>query len=321
MRLLSALLALALLAGAAWLVAPRLTWPEAAGIEAPVLPGGDLDLWLAAREGVFDDITPGTEKRILWAAEPGARTPLAVIYLHGFSATRQEISPVPERVAEGLGANLFLTRLAGHGRSGEALAQAGVEDWAADLAEAMALGARLGERVVVMGTSTGGSIAVLAALDPGYRDQIAAVVTLAPNFALMSPQAWMLDLPWAATWLPALMGQERSWEAPDAASARYWTTRYPTTAIFPMRAVQNAAAAANHAEAQVPLLVFYAAGDTVVDPVATARAVEAWGARADAVLITDAEDPDQHILAGDLRSPSTTEAIVTRTLEWVADLQ
>jgi alpha-beta hydrolase superfamily lysophospholipase len=226
MRLLSALLAVALLAGAAWLVAPRMTWPLAAQIEARV-PGENLDAWLAAREGVFDDITEGTQKVIRWAGEAGTRTPLAVIYLHGFSATRQEISPVPELVAEGLGANLFLTRLAGHGRGGAALGAASVDDWASDLAEAMAIGARLGERVVLMGTSTGGSIAVLAALDPGYEAQVAAVVALAPNFALMSPQAWMLDLPWAARWLPSVMGAERSWEAPDEASARYWTTPLP----------------------------------------------------------------------------------------------
>ena len=316
MRKLSLILAVAIALGALWLSAPRLHWPEAASLQAPE-PGADLDAWLAAREGVFDDITPGTEKVIRWAGAQGARTPLSVVYLHGFSATRQEIAPLPEQVAEGLGANLFQTRLAGHGRGGAAHGAAQVEDWALDLAEAMAVGRRLGERVVLIGTSTGGSIAALAALDPAYRADIAAVVAFAPNFGLMAEQAWMLDLPWAQSWLPGLMGRERTWEAPDPLSALYWTTRYPTEAVFPMRAVQRAAAAADHAGAEVPLLVFYAAGDRVVDPAATARVVAAWGAPAEAVLVSDAADPDQHILAGDLRSPGTTEALVLQTLDWL----
>ena len=320
MRLTSVILALAIALGALWLSAPRLVWPEAASLQAPE-PGADLDAWLAAREGAFDDITPGTEKVIRWAGAPGARTPLAVVYLHGFSATRQEISPLPEQVAEGLGANLFLTRLAGHGRGGAALGAARVEDWALDLAEAMAVGRRLGERVVLIGTSTGGSIAALAALDPEYRADIAAVVTFAPNFGLMAGQAWMLDLPWAQSWLPAVMGRERSWEAPDPLSALYWTTRYPTEAIFPMRAVQRAAAAADHGAAEVPLLVFYSAGDRVVDPAATAQVVADWGAPVESGLVSDAADPDQHILAGDLRSPATTAPMVARTLAWLGDLR
>ena len=75
----------------------------------------DLDSYLRDREAVVGGITPGTEKRILWAGAAGARTDWAVVYLHGFSATSEEIRPVPDRVAAGLGANLYFTRLAGYG--------------------------------------------------------------------------------------------------------------------------------------------------------------------------------------------------------------
>lgn len=63
----------------------------------------DLDGWLAEQEQKFGDIVPGTEKQIFWAGEAGARTPLSIVYLHGFSATLGEIRPVPDRVAAALG--------------------------------------------------------------------------------------------------------------------------------------------------------------------------------------------------------------------------
>jgi alpha-beta hydrolase superfamily lysophospholipase len=310
---------LAALAAGAWISDPKPHWPQAAAIAAP-MPGDDLDQWLATREAVFPDIIPGTEKHITWAGEPGQRTPVALIYLHGFSATRQEISPVAERIAAALGANLFATRLAGHGRPGAALADATLTDWATDLAEAMAVARRLGDRIVLIGTSTGGSIATLAALDPAYRDEIAALVMVSPNYGLNDSQAWLLDLPHARVWVPMAVGETYEWQPRNDRHARYWTTRYPTTALFPMRAVQREAAAANHAAATVPALIFYAAGDQVVDPAATARVIQAWGARVDAHVVEGADDPGQHVLAGDILSPSTTDLVVETTLAWLADL-
>lgn len=301
----------------AWATSPREGWP---GALPPPAPGDDLDDWLAAREALFDDLTPGTEKTIIWAGEPGARTDLAVIYIHGFSASRQEIAPVPERIAQALGANYFATRLAGHGRDGAALAVASLDDWALDISEAVAIGRRLGDRIVLMGTSTGGSLATLAALEPEWQGDIAALITVSPNYALNGRQIRVLDLPWAQTWLPLVAGGERRWEPFNEGHARYWTLAYPTGALFSLRTAQRAAAAADHAAARVPMLVFYAPRDEVVVPAATARVIERWGARADAHVIDNAEDPNQHVITGEIRAPSTSDLVVETSLNWLADL-
>ncbi len=41
--------------------------------------GVDVDAYFANRESRFDDITPGTEKRVIWRTEAGAKTPLATV--------------------------------------------------------------------------------------------------------------------------------------------------------------------------------------------------------------------------------------------------
>ncbi len=148
------LLVILLLSGALWASAPQDVVDRQIAFQDSTL-GEDLDAYLSQKELQFPDIRPNTEKRIVWAGEKGARTPLAVIYVHGFSATSEEIRPVPDEVAAALGANLFFTRLAGHGRTGEALASATAGDWIEDMAEAMAIGRRLGDRVLVISTSTG----------------------------------------------------------------------------------------------------------------------------------------------------------------------
>ena len=67
---------------ALWAFAPRQSVDARIAFDATALPEG-LDAWLATREGVFTDITPGAQKQIIWAATKGAKTPLAVVYLHG----------------------------------------------------------------------------------------------------------------------------------------------------------------------------------------------------------------------------------------------
>ena len=67
----------------------------------PRIPDNPAD-WIAqevagqSREAVV----PGAEKRIRWfQGKENSRTEFAVVYLHGFSATRQELAPVPELLA------------------------------------------------------------------------------------------------------------------------------------------------------------------------------------------------------------------------------
>lgn len=322
-RLLFLLAALAAALAGLWLAAPVDRLPRQAEITPafpPELPVVMIDDWLRAREAQFPDLTPGTEKTVVWAGEPGTRTPIALVYLHGFSATRAEIEPVPQLVARALGANLFLTRLAGHGRPGAALAQATTADWALDLDEAVGLGRRLGARVVLIGTSTGGSLAALAALDPALAGDIAGIVMISPNFGLQSDLAWMLDLPFGRQWLPAIMGRERAFEAQNPDHARYWTTRYPTEALFAMRAVQRQAGAADYGAARMPLLVLLAEGDQVVNPDATRAVVARWGGPARIEVIEGADDPAQHVIAGRILSPSTTASVAELIAGWIAEL-
>ena len=164
--------------------------------------GDDLDRYLAEAEARVPNLKPGAEKTIRWAGVPGVKTDIALIYVHGFSASRNEIQPVPERVAEALGANLFQTRLVGHGRDGPALGGARANDWINDMAEALAIGAQLGERVVVIGTSTGATLSLLFSVNPGFEFAMSGMILISPNFEIAAEGANLLTRPFARTIVP-----------------------------------------------------------------------------------------------------------------------
>lgn len=307
--------ALALLALAA-LLGPRLLLDTT--LRALSLPA-DLDGYLARAEAQLPNLRPQANRRILWHdAAAKARTGFAVVYLHGFSAGPVDTAPLAQRVAADLGANLYLARLRGHGSDGAAMARATANDWLNDAAEACAIGARLGERVLVIGTSTGATLAVALALLPGC-ERLHALALISPNFGAADPRDRLLRLPWAARLVPLLV-PTYSFEPANAQQARHWTTAYPSSTLLQLAALVDHVLAQPLESIAVPVLTLYAPGDRVIDVermlAARARIGVDRGAANELVAIAGSDDPWQHTLAGDILSPSTTAQVARRIAEF-----
>lgn len=315
------LLILVLVLVGLWLLAPRSGVDRVIAFSETDIPA-DIETWINQREQTFSDIRAGDEKRILWAGARGAKTPLAIVYIHGFSAGPAEIRPVPEEVARALGANLFFTRLAGHGRDGAAMAGASAEDWLFDMAEAMAVGRRLGERVIVIGTSTGGTLAALAATDPQLNEGLAGTVLISPNFGIHPPAQWLLDAPFIESWGRLVAGETRAFTPLNPEQARHWTTEYPTEALYPMARLIRAARAADYAQAATPALFLYAPADQVIDPARIPPVIEAWGGptQVERREMQGDDDPYCHVIAGDILSPGQTEPVIAIITDWARGL-
>jgi esterase/lipase len=309
-----ALPALAYFAGPVYRVDARIT--------APSLPtaGGDaavLEPWLAAAESRFPDIVPGAEKTIVWAHPDRRRTPLAVVYLHGYTATRQEVAPLCDQLAAALGANLFYTRLAGHGRAPAALGEASAEDWLRDAAEALAIGRALGERVVVVGTSTGGTLALWLAQRPEAAD-IAAQILVSPNLGPRDERSTLLAGPWGYQLQRWLIGEEYRWQPANERQAKYWTWKYPARALVPMMALVKSVRDSPLEDIRVPTLVIHSPKDSVVSPARIEAAYARLGAPVKRIVkVEDSEDRAHHVLAGDILAPSGTAALLAPMLEFV----
>lgn len=283
--------------------------------------GDDPDAYLANAEARFDDITPGAQKSIHWAGAPGDKTDWVLVYVHGFSATALEAAPLPAVVGQGLQANVLNMRLAGHGRGGAAMAGPAVADWMTDLDEALAIADQIGDRTIVLGVSTGATLAGLGLLS-GRADQIDAVVMMSPNFQIKNPLSFVLTLPGFRHWGPPLFGETRSWEPHNALHAEGWTTSYPTVATLPMAAMVRAANAGDYSDVQAPLLLFYAPDDQVIEPKAALKIAQDWGGPVteSEQILTELDDPSRHVLAGRALSPNRTEGIARDIVDWAKGL-
>lgn len=277
-----------------------------------------LERMVAAMEAGIADVKPEARKQIAWADRSARDSrPLAISYIHGFSASAGETRPLADRVAEALDANLYFTRLTGHGRAGGAMAEASLDAWLADFAETLSIGRGLGRRQVVMACSTGASLATLALTLPAFRDQISALVMVSPNFGLRAAGSGLIATPIGPALLRLVVGSERHFEPRNAAHAAIWTTRYPSAALIPMAKLVRAAVKSPVEAISVPALVIRSPEDQVVSPAATDKIVRRWGGPITVIDPGPSGDPDNHVVAGDALSPETTEPLAARIVAWL----
>ncbi len=286
----------------------------------------DADAFLAAREAQFPDIRPGEQARIVWIGSPGQRSDLVVVYVHGFSAGPEELRPVPDHVARALGANLIFARLPGHGRSDSAMGEPRAGDWVDDTAQMLHLARQIGDRILVVGTSTGGTLATYAMTEPDMAEHLAGVVLISPNFAVNAAGARLLEAPFARLWVPWVLGQWRSFEPLNPGHARHWTTRYPTTALVTlgatMRATRQRTQTTAFTQSPIPVLVLYSDTDEVVSAAATE---DVMGRFEGAISIRNltlpdtGADPRGHLIAGDILSPAMTGPVTDIIVDWARE--
>ena len=276
-------------------------------------PLAELDDYLQRREDRFSDIRDGCEKKIIWH-DGQVRRPLAIVYLHGFSASRAELSPVCETVASHLQANLFFTRLAGHGLDGSALAETSVNDWFNDTCEALAIGQRLGHRLIVIGNSTGATLATWLALS--RPSAVSAYVLLSPNFAVRHRLEPLFRLPLA--WLvPSLLSSTYyGGDLTTPAQEQCWTNNYPLLALGPMLELVHTIARSDLSRIVSPVLMLVNKNDAVVKTRTTIKlAKQLTGYQQ--IEVIDCDDPQHHILAGDLVAPRNNDLVTTTILRFI----
>lgn len=121
---------------------------------------------------------PGNEERLVRYA-PG-KTPLAILYIHGYGASRAEGEFILDKISSQLKANTYYLRLPGHGTNKEDHKNASPKDHLDTVITALRMMDRLGEKTIVVGTSMGGLLATYLAAH--YPEKMAGVVLVSPFY-------------------------------------------------------------------------------------------------------------------------------------------
>ncbi len=270
-----------------------------------------LETYVESREQKHR-IKPGNHARIIWAdAAQRQKTPVAVVYLHGFSASEREGFPIHQQFATEYGCNLYLARLSDHGiDTTDALYGMTTTRLWNSAKEAYAIGKSLGDEVIVMSTSTGGTLAVQLA---AHYPDIKALINFSPNLAINDPNAWLLNKPWGLQIARIVFNGNTRTIPSDEQYRKYWYDTYRLEAITELQElVSSTAKESVYKKVKVPVWSgFYYKDENQQDPTVKVSAIKEMHAQLgtaahlqQAVAFPEART---HVIPCDLMSQSIPE--------------
>ncbi|TAL63556.1 MAG: alpha/beta hydrolase [Bacteroidetes bacterium] len=197
----------------------------------------DLEKQINDNEKAVIGIRPDNQARIVWADSlKKEKTKIAFLYLHGFSASQAEGDPVHKDLAKKYSANLYLARLAEHGieKGDSTMINLTADKYEASAEKALEIAKKLGDEVVVIGTSAGGALSLFMA---SRHPEIKAIVLYSPCVKLYDRTAAILDKPWGLQIARLVTGEPvKKFDSESEPHSKYWELNYRIEALV---ALQN----------------------------------------------------------------------------------
>jgi esterase/lipase len=197
----------------------------------------DLEKYINQSEKMVVGIKADNQARIVWADTlKKEKTKIAFLYLHGFSASQAEGDPVHKDLAGKYKANLYLSRLAEHGidRGDSSMIGLTAGEYEASAENALSIAKKLGDEVIVIGTSAGGALTLYLA---SRHPEIKAIILYSPCVKLYDGTAMILDKPWGLQIARLVTGAPvKKYESESKTHSDYWQLDYRIEALV---ALQN----------------------------------------------------------------------------------
>ena len=246
----------------------KITFPD-------VVIDKDIESYIAEKEMLFQNTNPRAKKKIIWFDDTKVKTEYSIVYLHGSFATGVQQEDVLVKIAKRLEANLFISRLTGHGSGFESTKSIEAKNFLEDAAEAVAVGNKIGNKVILMGFSAGGTFALMATKDQKLNKKIDHLVLVAP----WTPK---LTLPYfiAATGLffksQYKFNFPRMFNLSNEEWGPFWVNEFHRTLPRQLWVAAFSGRKLKFQETTIPLLVFYEEKDKVVNAVGVKKIFEQW---------------------------------------------
>jgi esterase/lipase len=277
----------------------------------------ELENMLDERESPLD-LKEGTKARIIWNSEEPRQTEYAMVYLHGFRASHPEGDPVHKTVAKTFGCNLFLSRMEEHGIKSEyPLLNLTEQKMLRSARFAFEIGRRIGKKVILMGTSTGGSLALYLASKPKYQKDISSLVLYSPLIDFYGINAKLLTNKLSRKALAVVLGKKYLITTKNTTFAEdnIWNKRYSLAGALELGAfVEHNMTTSLFNKVSHPTFVGYYyknknEQDNVVSVPAIKNMTQSLGTRTELLDISNFPEANSHVICSSLLSKSVDNVI------------
>jgi len=272
-------------------------------------------------------LKPDNESRIIWANDSvKERTGYSLLYLHGFSASWYEGYPANIEFAKYFGCNAYFPRLASHGiETEDALIDMTPDRLWESAKEALMVARTIGKKVIIMSTSTGGTLALKLASDfPEYVD---GLILYSPNIRINNNAAFLLSKPWGLQ-----IGRKETGGTHrivnddfDSKVCQYWNCKYRVEAIvFLQQLVDETMTKQTFKNVNEPVFLgYYYKDDTHQDEVVKVDAMltmfDNLGTSPEQKVKMAFPEAGDHVIASEITSGACKE-VIAQTIKFGEDI-
>jgi len=256
----------------------------------------DAEAYVQKKEAAIPGIKKNNQSQFFWADGEHKKTKYSIVYLHGFTASHREGFPIIQNFATRYKANMYLPRLAKHGLSDlDAMADLTPSDLINSAKEAIAIAKTIGEKVIIISTSTGSSYASYLA---NNDKDIAAQIMLAPNFAVNDPNSKKITGRWGKQMFKRAMGGNyREWEAKNPKVKEYWQTKARIEGYIAMQATLDQTMTESvWKKNNVPTFIGYYPKDNIISVPAIKRYAEVATVPEGKLKVVPFDDAQGHVI-------------------------
>ncbi len=261
----------------------------------------EVDNYLLKEELQFN-LEKNTKKEIIWYKE-AQKTKYSVVYIHGFGASKNEIYPVPNNIAKALNANIFFTRLKGHGINNKnAFRGITTQDWLRDIDEAIKIGKMIGDKLILIGTSNGGAASIWALAN--YPNEINSAVLISPNIFPYDKRTNIVYYPWGRQIAYLITGGYNKFETKGDKRKEYKTIKSYSSkvqhvdAIIAMMGLVKFLNSYDFDAIKTPLIITHTPNDHTVDPIKINEFIKNYGGEKKDIPIILLENSHAHLPIG-----------------------
>ncbi|UGQ17425.1 alpha/beta hydrolase [Borrelia sp. RT1S] len=286
----------------------------------------ELDQYLLIGESKFN-LEENTKKEIIWNRNK-EQAEYSVVYFHGFASSKNGIYPVPNNIAKALNANIFFTRFKGHGiDEKDAFKGIQTQDWLRDIDEAIQIGKLIGKKLIIIGTSNGGTAAIWAL--ENYPNEIHSTVLISPNVYPKDKRTSLIYYPWGRQLAYLVTGGYNKFETKESKKIEHEVVKtfhselQQVDSIIAMMGLVKLINSYGFDKIKTPMIIIYPPKDPTVDTSKINQFISEYGGRIKEIPITLIEGRHSHVPVGNhsYRSAQNTSYFTKYAVAFIKNIE
>ena len=276
---------------------------------------------LKVKETLVEGLKPNNEAKFIWAKNyEQKKSPIAFVYLHGFGASSREGEPVMGMLSKKYNANVYMSRLKEHGINREnSFEYLTPTNYVASAKEALEKGKLIGEKVILVSTSTGGTLSLKLASED---KSVLGLIMYSPFVGLINPAMAAITTKEGKDQFVEIIGSEIQYQKRPKEEAKYWSTIYHVNGYVALTTMLlNTMTVETFSKVNCPVFVGYyykneQEQDKVVSIPAILKMYENLGTTNNNKVKVAFPNADNHVIACDLRS-NDWQSVYNKTVEFI----